>query len=34
MADIIDIYKGLINCYNWKYVSLIVQNENVFTVVR
>ncbi len=34
MVDIADIYKGLIDHYEWKYVSLVVQNENLYTVVR
>ena len=33
MVDISDIYKGLINHYQWEYVSLITQNENLYTVV-
>ena len=33
MVDIADIYIGLLNHYKWKYVSLIVQNENLYTVV-
>ena len=33
MIDITDIHEGLINSYNWKYVSLVVQNENLYTVV-
>ena len=33
MVDISGIYKGLINHYQWEYVSLITQNENLFTVV-
>lgn len=33
MVDIADIYEGLINHYGWEYVSLVVQNENLYTVV-
>ena len=33
MIDITDIHEGLINHYNWKYVSLVIQNENLYTVV-
>ena len=33
MADISRIYEGLINHYDWRYVSLITQNENLWTVV-
>lgn len=33
MVDIAHIYEGLINHYEWKYVSLVVQNENLYTVV-
>lgn len=27
------IYGGLFNHYNWKYVSLVTQNENIYIVV-
>ena len=34
MADVSRIHEGLINHYNWRYLSMITQNENLITVVR
>ena len=32
-ADIAPAYFGVIRQYDWRHVALIVQNENLFTVV-
>ena len=33
-ADVVPTYFGVIQQYGWRKVGLIVQNENLFTVVR